>query len=89
MTHHAERGKTQRIGQRQRVAGDLVHRILARRAAHAAIAAIIHEDIAESVTIEGHLHRCKRVRVAKPAVQDDDGVSAMTHAMIAIVHIHS
>ncbi|MNT08418.1 hypothetical protein D3C72_1431600 [compost metagenome] len=89
MAHHAEGGQAQRIGQRQRVAGDLVNRVRSCRATHAAIAAIVHEDIAESAAIEGRFHRRERVRVAKPAVQNDDGVGTMAHAMTGIVHVHS
>jgi hypothetical protein len=44
--------------------------------------------IYENAAVETRFHGRKRVRVAEPAVQDDDGVGTMAHAVIGIVHMH-
>ncbi|MNT00949.1 hypothetical protein D3C72_1353990 [compost metagenome] len=86
MTCHAEAFVAEGRHQVQRIGGDLVDGVRAGRIAHAAVAPAVHEEVAEVVARQPWLDRLERVRVAEPAMQDQDRVRSVPHAMKGIGH---
>ena len=76
----------QAVGQRQRVLRDLLHGVGPAGSAHAAVATLVHEDVAEVLRVELLRERPPAARVAKPAVQGDDGMRAVADAQVGVVH---
>src|SRR5450830_375306 len=86
MADHAETFEPQVIGQRQRITSNLSYAVIAGHAAHAAVAALIHEHISVGRAIEPLLHGRKRTCIAKPAMQHKNSMRTPPHAVKSIEH---